>query len=468
MASSAIDAPALRAQPGPQRAFGSCSADIAVYGGAAGGGKSWGLVFEAARNVHVPGYAAIVLRRTSKQLCGGGSVWEESQQIYPWFGGSPREGEFLDWKFPTINKLRPATIEFGHLQHLKDVHSHQSKAYALIIFDELSQFLEGQFWYLVSRNRSKSSVRPYIRAATNPIPSDDKVGGWVRRLIDWWIDGDGFAIPERSGVLRWFVRVNDDLVWADTDTELLELYPEKRPLSFTFIAATLEDNPALTNADPTYVDKLDALPRVERERLKNGNWNVRPTAGMYFQGAWCEIVDAPPADVLVRCRGWDRAATVPTAENPDPDYTAGIKYSRDKFGTFYVEHAIRDRVGPAGVERMITNQADLDGVGCKIGLWQDPGSAGKADNARFVKLLARFVIVSKVASKNKQTYFEPVSSQAENHNVKLVRGPWLTEYVRELEGFPDGGHDDQVDGTSIAHIVCADDDLDHLRRMANK
>lgn len=462
------EAPTLRAQPGPQRAFGSCKADIAIFGGAAGPGKSWSLVFEGARNVHVPGYAGILFRRTSRQLQGGGSVWEEAQAIYPLFGGVAREGAQLDWRFDTENPRKPASIEFGHLQHAKDVHSHQSKAYAYIAFDELSQFLEFQFWYLVSRNRTTCGVRPYIRAATNPVPADDKVGGWVRRLIDWWIGPEGLPIPERSGVLRWFVRVDDALHWSSDPDELRERFPGKSPLSLTFIAAKLEDNPILIEKDPGYVDKLDALPRVQRMQLKLGNWNVRPTAGMYFQGAWCEVVDHPPADALVRCRAWDRAASLPTPEYPDPDYTAGVLYSRDKAGTFYVEHAVRDRVGPAGVERMITNTAKLDGQRVKIGLWIDPGAAGKSDHARFVKMLAMYSIHGERAAQDKQTYFEPVSSQAENGNLKLVRGPWLAWYVPELEAFPEGGHDDAVDGTSLGHIVCADDDLDHLRRMAKK
>lgn len=449
--------PILRAQEGPQRQFGSCPADIVFYGGAAGGGKSWALVFEAARNHHVKGYAGIVFRRTSPELTGGGSVWEESLKIYTQLGGHPVENR-LRWRFTS-----GASIEFSHLQHEKDVRGHQSKQYAFIGFDEVTHFTEHQFWYMLSRLRSVSGVKPYIRATCNPDPDS-----FVRRLVDWWIGEDGFAIEERSGVIRWLVRVGDDLHWYDTQEEAKRKHPNIDPLSFTFIASSLDDNPAMTQNDPGYRSRLEMLPRVERERLFKGNWNIKPAAGLYFQRSWFEFIDADPspAQVAETVRGWDKAASKPSATNPDPDWTVGVKYSRLKDGRFCIHHAERLRDGPLGVERSVVNTAKADGIKVKVGLWQDPGGAGKADVDHFRRLLSGFTTKVIKATKDKITYAGPVSSQAEAGNIVVVRGSWNEPFMRILEGFPDLNHDDDVDGLSLSHMLCDNSHLESLRRRS--
>lgn len=445
-------------QPGPQTAFCASTADVVIYGGAAGGGKSWALCFEPLRNVHVPGYSAIIFRRTSPQLTGGGSVWEESTKLFRLRGGAPREGR-MDWRFPA-----GSTIEFRHLQHEKNKHDHQSKQYAVICFDELVQFSASQFWYLFSRNRSVCGVRPYIRAATNPDPDS-----WVlRELIWWWIDeATGFPIPERAGVVRWFCRVNDQLHWANTPEELRTQFgPDTHVTSLTFIPAKLQDNPALMLADPTYLSKLMAMPLVDRERLLGGNWKVRAAAGNVFKRHWFELVDQAPASVVERVRAWDEAGTKPSKTNPDPDWTVGVKMSRTVDGIMYVEHVVRLRDTDLAVEKAITGSAAQDGTSCKVCMWQDPGSAGKSRSAHMTRKLAGFQFNVERASKDKQTYAKPVSSSAEAGNIKIVRGPWVEDYLTSLEGFPDAEHDDDVDATSLAHMKLSESNLEALRAIA--
>ncbi|KKM01135.1 hypothetical protein LCGC14_1797410 [marine sediment metagenome] len=194
----------IRPQAGPQERASSSAADILIYGGAAGGGKSWALTFEAARHIRVPGYAAIIFRRTTKQVTGGGSIWEEASSLYPTLGGIGREHR-LDWKFGTGDGERPSTIEFGHLEHEKNKLDHQGKQYGFLGFDELTHFTETQFWYLQTRARSTTGIRPRVWGTCNPDSES-----WVRRLIDWWIGDDGLPIAERSGALRWFARGADD------------------------------------------------------------------------------------------------------------------------------------------------------------------------------------------------------------------------------------------------------------------
>ncbi|KKK80847.1 hypothetical protein LCGC14_2819370, partial [marine sediment metagenome] len=207
----------IRPQGGPQEAASASSADIVIYGGAAGGGKSWALVFEAARYIRTPAYSAIIFRRTTKQVTGGGSMWEEASSLYPTMGGVGREHR-LDWRFRTDDERRPSVIEFGHIEHQKNKLDYQGKEFAFIGFDELTHFTETQFWYLQTRARSTTGVRPRVWGTCNPDSES-----WVRKLIDWWIGDDGFPIAKRSGNVRWFARMPDDsLLWGDSKKIVLE------------------------------------------------------------------------------------------------------------------------------------------------------------------------------------------------------------------------------------------------------
>lgn len=326
-------------------------------------------------------------------------------------------------------------------------------------FDELTHFSETQFWYLLSRNRSLSGVKGYVRASTNP-DSDS----WVRRLIDWWIDsGTGLPIPGRRGVLRWFVRIDDMLQWADTPEELTGRYPGSVPKSLTFIGATLEDNPTLMRLDPSYRANLLALPMVERERLLGGNWNIRPSAGLYFNRSWIRVVDVAP-QIVQTARGWDLAATPETPSN-DPDWTTGTLIGSTVDGRYIVLHHNWLRGSPAEVERLLLNTASQDGYGCMVGLPQDPGQAGKAQIATLVRLLAGFPIDYSPETGDKITRFSPFSAQAEAGNVIVLRGDWNERWFHVLEGFPELPHDDDVDSTSRAFSLVAQGNLAQWMRL---
>ena len=211
----------------------------------------------------------------------------------------------------------------------------------------------------MSRNRSMTGIRPYIRASCNA-----DAGSWVAELIQWWWDpATGYPIPERSGVVRYFVRGGDDaLKWYDSKREALADNPDHTPetiKSLTFIAAKLADNPALLKNDPAYLGNLMALPLVERERLLNGNWKMRPAAGLYFNRAWVQVVDIAPV-VVQTARGWDLAATPETVDG-DPDFTASVKIARLIDGRYLVMDATAMRGTPAEVERAVMNISSQDG-----------------------------------------------------------------------------------------------------------
>jgi Terminase large subunit, T4likevirus-type, N-terminal len=299
---SPLSTATISGQPGPQTEFLRTAADICIYGGAACGGKTVGLILEPLRHVgRVANFTAVFFRRTTPQITNPGGLWDESQTFYPRLGGTPHLG-MREWRWPRAGK-----IKFSHLQFETTVYDWQGAQIALICFDELTHFTAHQFFYMVSRNRSTCGVRPYIRATCNP-----DADSWVADFLAWWIDPEtGLPIPERAGVLRYYVRVSERIVWADRPEELMQHLPRPedlppgldppRPISVTFIPATVLDNPALLRVNPEYFTWLLSLPLLERERLLGGNWKIRPAAGLYFKREWCAVADEVPADLdLVR------------------------------------------------------------------------------------------------------------------------------------------------------------------------
>lgn len=433
------------AQAGPQYNFLCSSADIAFYGGAAGGGKSYALLLEHLKYFHNPKFRSVIFRRNSVQVRNPGGLWHESMAVYKYYKGHPREA-FLEWIFPS-----KSTLKFAHLEHEKSIYDWQGSQIPFIAFDELTHFTESQFTYMLSRNRSTSGVKPYVRATCNP-----DVNSWVREWVDWYIDENGFAIPERSGVIRWFIRKDGVLHWANSRAEIIDQFgDESQPKSFTFISAKVTDNKILMEKDPAYIANLQALSRVERERLLGANWNVKVVAGSYFQEQWFEIVDILPGGWVKSVRYWDRAATSPNEENKDPDWTRGLRMVKYPNGTWIVADLRSLRGSPLEVEKLIVNTASWDGYDTIIYGEEDPGSAGKSDIGNFTRMLAGYYVQTVRNTKDKETRAKAVSAQSEAGNIKILRGPWNKEFFNELENFPLGAHDDIVDVYSGAfNVLC--------------
>jgi len=160
-------------QPGPQTQFLQTSADICIYGGAAGSGKTIGLILEALRYVlWVPNFSAVFFRRTMPEITNPGALWDETLKLYPQVGGTPHIGA-REWRWPGGGK-----ITFSHLQFDVTVYHWQGAQITLICYDELTHFTAHQFFYMVSRNRSTCGVRPYIRATCNP-----DADSWVAEFL---------------------------------------------------------------------------------------------------------------------------------------------------------------------------------------------------------------------------------------------------------------------------------------------
>jgi len=430
-----------------QEPFLATPADFALFGGSAGGGKSFSLLLEPLRHVSNPEFGAVIFRRTYPQVTNEGGLWDTSMAIYPALGGVPSESA-LEWRFPA-----GSTIRFAHMQHEATRLNWQGSQLPFIGFDELTHFTRRQFFYMFSRNRSTCGVRPYVRATCNPVPPDDPVGGWVHEFVGWYIDPDGYAILERSGVLRWFVMANDALRWADDPDELRALYPDLEPKSFTFIKSSVYDNPILLDADPGYLANLQALPLVEREQLlgddkRGGNWLVKPAAGKVFNRGWFEIVDAAPAGGQT-VRFWDLAASEKKIAKDDPDYTAGVLMRRVG-DVYYILDCQDERMEPAKTDALLKNTASQDGRRVAVRWEMEGGASGKRDNRNLAALLVGYDARGVRPQGDKITRARGLAAQSLAGNVKLVRGPWNERWLNHMHGQPDLAHDDIMDASSGA------------------
>lgn len=461
---TAAPAQVIRPQKGQQEKFLSSKADIVIYGGAAGGGKTWGLLFEGLRYIlptkHRPhgvkGFSGVIFRRTTPQIRAEGGLWDESLKLYPEFDGDPRE-TILEWRFP---KSAGQTMRFAGLQHASDVKNWQGSQIPYIGFDELTHFTEDQFFYLVSRNRSNCGIKPYIRATCNPDPDS-----WVADFIAWWIEQDenspnwGLPIKERDGVLRYFVRSSGVITWGDTREELIPLLPEEMQeqirlgnitpdaliRSVTFIKSTVYDNKILLQNNPEYLGNLLSLSYVEREKLLSGNWKVQPTAGNIFNTDWWagKIVPAAPAG-LITLRYWDKAAT-DEKENPKAAYTAGVKIARTKEGIYYILDVVEGQWSSNRREKIMQQTAIDDGEHVRIFVEQEPGSGGKESAEFTIRGLSGYYIKAEKVTGSKIARAMPASAQVEAGNVYMVKAPWNRRFIQQGAAFPQGRLKDIID-----------------------
>ena len=451
----------IQAQPGPQELFLSTPADIGIMGGSVYGGKTWSLVMEPLRHCERPGFNFVAFRREMPDITNPGGMWDESKKWYYSSGGSPRE-HIHEWSWPS-----GAWGKFAGLQYESDLESTWlGSQICLLLFDQVETFTEKMFWFMFARNRSLCGVTPYTRATANPNPDS-----FLATLLAWWIDQEtGYSIPERSGTIRWFVRLDGDTVWstvtcrpedyprydeikAQAQAELAQRFPLDAPflISITYVLARLQDNKIGQEIDPSYEAKVRALPKVERERLlggdKGGNWKIKATAGDIFNRSWFTIVGAAPSDTRW-VRYWDKAGT-----EAGGCYTVGVKmgYS-DLAKKWYVGHVAREQLSHLGRERMIKATAQMDGTLVDVYTEQEPGSGGKESAQNTVLNLAGFAVHIDRVSGDKYTRAKPFCSQCEALNVVLIEGDWNQAYIDELHNFnPDkGGLKDQVDASSGA------------------
>lgn len=350
-----------------------------------------------------------------------------------------------------------ATLKFAYLDKPSDKYNFQGAELTFIGFDEIQQLAEDNVLYLLSRLRSTTvNYKKQVVATGNP-----DYESFIRHWVEFALDERGIPIRRDVYPTRYMVQVSGGkLHWSDSRKELEQIYgagAESGILSFKFIPGTIYDNPPLMKADPTYVSKLKALPRVEMERLLLGSWYARIEAAGYFKREWITEVDYPNIKARQRVRVWDIAMTPPSEQNRDPDWTRGTLVSKDSTGVYTIENLVSIRDRAHKVEDLIFSTAENDGRETIISLPLDPGASAGAYAKDLQRKLGErgFLVRLQRPVKSKLTRFAPFSSVAQAGFVQVVKADWNKELYEELEVFDGNGknHDDICDTLSDAMIV---------------
>ena len=188
-------------QKGPQEKCLRSSADIILFGGSAGGGKTWAELAFPLRFIDVKGFGCVIFRKNSNQITNEGGLWDNARDMYSGIEGAEcRKGD-MAWVFRDEKGEQLSRISFRHIERDEEVKNYQGAQICGIEFDEVTHMSEYTFFYMLSRNRSMCGVKPYVLATCNP-----EADSWVANFVSWWIDQEsGYAIPERSGVKDYFL-----------------------------------------------------------------------------------------------------------------------------------------------------------------------------------------------------------------------------------------------------------------------
>lgn len=426
------DDPDAEAVPGitaKQAAFLLLDGREALYGGAAGGGKSEALLISAIQYVDEYPTSSLVLRRSYRDLDKpGGLMFRAREWLTP--TDAHWDGINFRWVFPS-----GATLNFGYLEHAGDELKFQSSEYQTVCYDELTHFPEYQYLYLITRMRRLQDmpVPLRMRSGTNP-------GGpgheWVR---------ERWNLPHG-------VEDNPDRV---------------------FVSADLYDNPFLRREE--YAEGLDLLGDLTKAQLLSGDWTATSTGGYFVAEnfkiiGWGDLPDASRFTAIIRY--WDFAATEPSDAYPDPDYTVGLKLGMvmemgDEgvaLPEWYVLDVERFRGNPGTVENRVRAVAEKDGPHVVQWLEQERGAAGKLNFRNYaVNVLTKSTARPLYATGTKESKAKIAAARVNEGRVWLVEGPWTQGFIAECAIFPLGSHDDQVDGLSNGIIS-----IDKERSMSSQ
>jgi predicted phage terminase large subunit-like protein len=379
-----------------------------LYGGAAGGGKSVYQLAAALQFVDIPGYAAILFRKTFADLNLPGALLSMSKE---WLMPFVESGE-VKWSEKKSTYMFPsgATLSFGYLESDNDCYRYQGAEFTYIGIDECTHISPSNYRYLFSRLRRRKEINAPLRFRATANPGGQYGEYYYQRF---------FVEGEEKGRI--------------------------------FLAAGLDDNPYLDSDE--YKLALDELDPVTREQLLNGNWNIKESGDMFSRN-WFPIVQASDVPEQVRrVRYWDMASTDPTKrkskDKRNPDYTVGFKLASHQ-GMYWIEDIVRIQKKPKEVEDTIKLTAETDGWQVAIRMEQEPGSSGDITIDHYARnVLQGFDFLGVRSTGSKVERARAASAAAQGGRVFITnRCRNMTAFFDEADVFPYGSKDDTIDGFS--------------------
>lgn len=381
-----------------------------LYGGAAGGGKSVAQLMGALQFVDIPGYSAILFRKTYADLSLPGALIDLSKQwLMPFV-----ESNEVRWSEKEKQYTFPsgATLNFGYLESDNDCYRYQGAEFQYIGMDECTHISPSNYRYMFSRLRKKKDMQVPLRfrATCNP-------GGQYGEYY----------------YQRFFVEGSEN--------------------GRIFISAGLSDNPHL-DAE-AYREALQELDPIEREQLLNGNWEIKAN-GDLFDRHWFQIVphhEIPSGAQHVRF--WDLAGTDPSKRRGknkrEPDWSVGFKLAHYQ-GMYWIEDIVRVQKKPHELEELISGTASVDGTSCVIRMEQEPGSSGIITIDHYArKVLNGYNFAGVPSTGSKVERARAASAAAQAGRVFISdRCRNMLPFMDEADLFPYGAHDDTIDGFSGA------------------
>lgn len=389
----------------PQAALYMCGRMHVLFGGARGGAKSEGILVGGLMFADLPGHSGLIVRRHYTDLTKSNALINRSKK-WLWGRGAKWNEQTHCWTFPSGYELF-----FGALDRPEDFEHHRGSEVQYLGTDEAGQFTDEEMGLLTTCLR---------RSAKSVIP-----------IRDWRASNpDG---PGEEALYREFVEP-----WENGTQQPDHMY----------IPADVYSNP---NVNQDYVQMLERLPPLLREKHLHGRWMLK-SEGKYFKGdkfQVIELADAPPEfEAIARC--WDLAATEPSEAYPDPDWTKGGLFGLHH-GKWYILDIVGCRKRHHDVRQLIQATAERDGREILIVIPQDPGQAGKGQHDEYRDLLAGYEVRRYVPPSNKEIMARPVSASVDAGDVYMVRAPWNRAFLNTVCPFPTKGiHDDDVDIMSMA------------------
>lgn len=257
----------------------------------------------------------------------------------------------------------------------------------------------------------------------------------------------------------------------------MEFEPDRKCVILRSDGSVFFEDPRTQPGELLFPERFPAPALADMKLVKGsyawaGQYQQRPSPreGGQFEVDKITVIPTLPAGVRKTVRGWDFAASQAT-QGKDPDWTVGVKVSRDEAGFIYIEDVKRKREKGNEVRKLFIKTTQEDGPNCRVAFPQDPGAAGKSQAEDFARAIAGYMFKFKTVTGAKDVRATPIANQIEAGNVYMLRAPWNEEFLAELQGFPTAKHDDSVDALSeafndLAQVVPGEGLLEYYRQEA--